>query len=106
MWFQQSMEYLPGFFILQCDYFSLLPGLPSNVNMLCGILLIYWCGARKLPINLKGGPECLEIDIFDILEYSVGSEIGHVILLQAKAYYVHGLPNNLHINSPQVIYTS
>ena len=40
------------------------------------------------------------------LEYSVRSESGRMIALQAQAYYVPGLPKDLRIISPQGILTS
>ena len=47
--------------------------------------------------KLKGIAKGLDIYGFDIFEYSVRSESGHMIVLQDQAYYVPGLPIYLHI---------
>ena len=57
------------------------------------------------PRNLKDIAKGLGIYGFGIVEYSVRSEIGCMIELQAQAYYVPGLPNNFRIIYPQVIHT-
>ena len=57
---------------------------------------------RNLEVIAKG----LEIYGFGIFEYSVGSESECMIALRDKAYYVSGLPKDLYIISPQVIFTS
>ena len=56
---------------------------------------------RKLQLISKG----LENSRFGIVEYSVRSESGNMIVLQAQAYYVPGLPKYLHIIYPQGIHT-
>ena len=60
---------------------------------------------KTFPGMLKGIAKGLEISGFGIVEYSVRSESGRIIVLQAQAYYVPGLPKDLHIISPQGIYT-
>ena len=59
---------------------------------------------KKPPRNIKGISKGLEISGFGIVEYSVRSESGHIISLQAQAYYVPGLPKDLRIISPQSIH--
>ena len=61
---------------------------------------------KTFPRRLKGIAKGLEISVFGIVEYSVRSESGRMILLQAQAYYVPGLPKGLRIISPQGILTS
>ena len=61
---------------------------------------------KMFPINIKGIAKGLEIFGFGIVEYSVRSESGHMIVLRAQAYYVPGLPKDLRIISPQGICTS
>ena len=61
---------------------------------------------KKFPRNLKGIEKGLEIYVFGIVEYSVRSESGRMRALRAQAYYVPGLPKDLHIISPQGICTS
>ena len=58
------------------------------------------------PRNLKGKAKFLEISKFGIFEYSIRSESGRMIVLQAQAYYVPGLPKDFCIMSPQGIRTS
>ena len=61
---------------------------------------------KKFPIKLKGIAKVFEISGFGIIEYSVRSESGRIIALQAQQYYVPGLPKDLRIISPQGILTS
>ena len=61
---------------------------------------------KKFPRKLKGISKGLEISGFGIVEYSVRSESGRIIALQAQAYYVPGLPKDLRIIYPQGILTS
>ena len=61
---------------------------------------------KKPPINIKGISKGLEISGFGIVEYSVRSESGRMIVLRAQAYYVPGLRKDLRIISPQGIRTS
>ena len=61
---------------------------------------------KKFTRKLKGIAKDLEISGFGIVEYSVRSESGSMIALRAQAYYVPGLPKDLHIISPQGICTS
>ena len=60
---------------------------------------------KKFPRKLKGIAKGLEISGFGIVEYSVRSESGRMIALRDQAYYVPGLPKDLRIISPQVIFT-
>ena len=57
-------------------------------------------------INIKGIEKGLDMSGFGIVEHSVRSESGLMIALQSQAYYVPGLPKDLRIIYPQVIYTS
>ena len=57
---------------------------------------------RNIKVIAKG----LEISGFGIVEDSVRSEIGHMLALWARAYYVPDLENYLNIISPQDISTS
>ena len=59
----------------------------------------------KFPRKLKGIEKGLEISGFGIVEYSIRSESGRLIALQAQEYYVLGLPKDLRIISPQGINT-
>ena len=61
---------------------------------------------KKFPRKLNGIAQGLEISGFGIVEYSVRSEIVRMIALRDQAYYVSGLPKDLHIIYPQVIRTS
>ena len=61
---------------------------------------------KKFSRKLKGIAKGLDISGFGIVEYSVRSEIGRMIVLQTQAYYVPGLPKDLRIISPQGIHTS
>ena len=61
---------------------------------------------KIFPINLKGIAKGLDIYGFGIVEYSAGGESGRMIVLQAQAYSVPGLPKDLRIISPQGIHTS
>ena len=61
---------------------------------------------KKSPRKLKGIAKGLEISGFGIVEYFVRSESGRMIALRDQAYYVPGLPKDLHIISPQGINTS
>ena len=61
---------------------------------------------KKFPRKIKGIAKGLEISGFGIVEYSVRSESGRMIALLAQAYYVHELPKDLRIISPQGICTS
>ena len=61
---------------------------------------------KKSPRKLKGIAKGLEISGFGIVEYSVRSESGRMIALQAQAYYVTGLLKDLRIISPPGIHTS
>ena len=61
---------------------------------------------KMFPINLKGIAKGLEIYGFEIVEYSVRSESGHMITLWSQAYYVAELPKYLRIIYPQGILTS
>ena len=61
---------------------------------------------KNFPRKLKGVSKGLEIFVLGIVEYSVRSESGRMIALRAQAYYVPGLPKDLHIISPQGIRTS
>ena len=58
---------------------------------------------KKFPRNLKGITKGLDIYGFGIVEYSVRSESGRIIVLRYQAYYVSGLPKYLCIISPQGI---
>ena len=61
---------------------------------------------KTFPRNIKVIAKGLEISGFGIVEYSVRSESGHMIALQAQEYYVPGLPKDLRIIFPQGICTS
>ena len=61
---------------------------------------------KMLPRNIKGIEKGLEIYVFGIVEYSVGSESGRMIALWYQLYYVPGLPKDLHIIPPKLIFTS
>ena len=61
---------------------------------------------KKFPRNLKGIAKVLEISGFGIVEYSIRSESGHMIVFRYQAYYVPGLPKDLRIIYPQLIHTS
>ena len=61
---------------------------------------------NTFPRKIKGIAKGLEIYGFGIAEYSARSESGHMIALWAQAYYVPGLPKDLHIIYPQDICTS
>ena len=61
---------------------------------------------NTFPINLNGTAKGIEIYGFGIVEYSVRSESGHVIVLRDQVYYVPGLPKDLRIISTQGIHTS
>ena len=58
------------------------------------------------PRNIKVVAKGLEIFGFGIVEYSVRSESGRIIVLWDQAYYVPGLPKYFRIISPQGIHTS
>ena len=58
------------------------------------------------PRNLKDTAKGIDISRFEIIEYSVRSESGHMIALQDQAYYVPGLSMDLRIISPKGICTS
>ena len=47
------------------------------------------------PRNLKGISKGLGISGFEIVKYSIRSEIGRMIALKAQAYCVLGLPMDL-----------
>ena len=65
------------------------------------------CSSKKLdfvnleeetfPINTKDIANRLDVYGFGIVEYSVRSESGHIILLRDQAYYVSRLPKDLRI---------
>ena len=55
---------------------------------------------KTLTRKLKGTANSLEISGFGIVEYSIKSETGRVIALQAHTYYVPGLPKDLRIIYP------
>ena len=61
---------------------------------------------KLFPKMLKGISKGLEISRFGIVEYSVRSESGRMIVLWDQAYSVPGLPKDLRIISPQGIRTS
>ena len=61
---------------------------------------------NTLLINLKGIAKGLDIFEFGIVEYSVRSESGRIIVLWSQAYYVPELPKDLRIIYSQVICTS
>ena len=61
---------------------------------------------KTFPRKLKGIAKGLEISGFGVVEYSVRSESGSIIVLQAQAYYVPGLTKDLCIINPQGICTS
>ena len=61
---------------------------------------------NKFPRNLKGIAKVLEISGFRIVEYSVRSKSGHMIVLRTQEYYITGLPKDLRIIFPQGIHTS
>ena len=50
---------------------------------------------KKFPRKIKGIAKGLEISGFGIVEYSVSSESGCMIVLRAQSYYVPGLPKDL-----------
>ena len=58
------------------------------------------------PKKIKGIEKGLDIYRFGIVEYSVRSESGRMIVLRDQAYYVTGLPKDFSIISPQGIRTS
>ena len=58
------------------------------------------------PKKIKGIEKGLEIYRFGIVEYSVRSESGRMIVLRDQAYYVTGLPKDLRIIPPQGILAS
>ena len=59
---------------------------------------------KTFPKKTIGIAKDLEIYGFGIVEYSVRSESGCMIAFRAQAYYVTGLPKDLRIISPQVIW--
>ena len=61
---------------------------------------------KKFPRKLKDIAKDFDISGFGIVEYYVGSESRSMIALRAQAYYVPGLPKDLHIISPQGLRTS
>ena len=61
---------------------------------------------KTFPRKLKGIAKNLGIYGFGIVEYSVSSESGRMIVLRAQAYYVPGLPKYLRTISPQGICAS
>ena len=85
-------------------------GMVSSVSVIFDTGATYSCSSNKgyfvkleekLPRNLKGIAKGLEISGFGIVEYSVRRDSGSMIALRAQAYYVPGLPKDLHIISPQ-----
>ena len=58
------------------------------------------------PRRIKGIAKVLKISVFGIVKYSVRSESGRMISLQAQACYVPGIPKYLRIISPKCIHTS
>ena len=50
---------------------------------------------KNVPRKIKGIAKGIEISVFGIVEYSVRSESGRIIVLRAQAYYVPGLPKDL-----------
>ena len=61
-----------------------------------------WISKRKYSQGIAKG---LKISGFGIVEYSVRSESGRMIALQAQAYCIPGLPKDLRIIPPQGICT-
>ena len=61
---------------------------------------------KKFPRNIKGISKGREISGFRIVEYSVRSESGRMIVLLDQAYCVPRLPKDLRIILPQGICTS
>ena len=91
-------------------------GMVSSVSVIFDTGATYSCFYNKLgfvkleekifPRKLKGISKGLDIYGFGIVEYSVRSESGSMIALQAQAYFVPGLPKELCTISPQGIHTS
>ena len=52
---------------------------------------------KMFPRNIKGIAKDLEISGFGIVEYSVRSESGRIIVIWDHEYYVPGLPKYLRI---------
>ena len=61
---------------------------------------------KTFPINIKVIAKGLEIYLLGIVEYSIRSESGRMIVLRDQAYYVPVLPKYLCSISPQGICTS
>ena len=72
----------------------------SSVSFISDTVATYSCSSNKgdfvkleektFPRNIKGISKGLEIYGFGIVEYSVRSESGRMIALQAQAYYFPG----------------
>ena len=60
----------------------------------------------KSPIKLKVVAKVIDIDVFEMLEYYVRSENGHINTLRYQAYNIPGLQKDLRIIYPQGILTS
>ena len=60
---------------------------------------------KMSPRKFKGIAKGLEISVFLIVEYSVRSENGRIIVLRYQEYYVPGLPKYLCIIYPKFIHT-
>ena len=60
----------------------------------------------KVTKNIEGISKGLDISVFGIVEYSVSSKIGYVIVLRDQAYYDPGLPKDLDIIHPEGICAS
>ena len=58
---------------------------------------------RKLLRNIKGIAKGIYISGFGIVEYSVWSDSGHMIVLRDQVYYFTGLPKDLGSIYPQGI---
>ena len=91
-------------------------GMVKSVSVIFDTVATYSCSSNKgdfvkleeknSPIKLKGIAKVLEISGFGIVEYSIRSESGSIIVLWAQAYYFPGLPKDFCIIYPQGICTS
>ena len=91
-------------------------GMMTSVSVIFVNVETYSCSSNKIycvdieykiyPINIKGIDKFLDIYGFSIVEYSVRSESGRIIMIPNQKYYVPRLLEYLFIISPKVILTS